>query len=294
MEINRLRHFCTVVETGHLRAAADLMRMSPGALSKSLGVFRQEIGQDLFTLSGKRLIVTEYGQKVYRQSHNILRELEHLNSLKEKTNSVQAPLKIATYEVFSTHFLSDVLVSEDFGRSIQCYELTPGKIEDGVESRLVDVGLTYCPVPRESLEHLPIIDFEFGLFGNKKWKHVPLADLPFAVPTTHVPTLSTQVRGLDAWPISVPRKISFELEALETALLLAAKGQSVLHCPQFVAAAFNKITLDRYQLTQLTQLENLGKKVKQKAFLVKRRESQEGPEMKRLSRQLRLLLRKMA
>lgn len=37
MDFDRLRYFCAIAETGSLRRAAELLRLSPPALSKAMG-----------------------------------------------------------------------------------------------------------------------------------------------------------------------------------------------------------------------------------------------------------------
>jgi len=290
MEINRLRHFCTVVETGHVRAAAELLHISPGALSKSLSVFRDEMKSDLFTLSGRRLLVTDFGRKIYIRAASILKELGEMSSLEASSTDSEKLFRVATFEVFSTHFLSRLIQNQERGQKFGCFELGPGNIEDAVDAGLADVGVTYLPVPKDTLDHLPVTKFSFGLYGNKKWKTAPIEELPFAVPTTHVPTLPSQLRGLDSWPSSVGRKVAFEFEMLETALLLSARGCAVLHCPEFIVRLFNEITSTGFQLSRLPQLEKISKPVLQTVYLVKRKDQTETTAMKKIAKGLRILL----
>lgn len=151
-------------------------------------------------------------------------------------------------------------------------------------------ALSNLPIPKDTLDHLPITQFSFGLFGNKKWKSAPIEELPFAVPTTHVPTLPSQLRSLDSWPPSVSRNIAFEFEMLESALLLSARGCAVLHSPKFIVRFFNETTLPSYQLSQLPHLDKVSKPVQQTVYLVKRKDQTETTAMKKIAKGLRMFL----
>ena len=165
--------------------------------------------------------------------------------------------------------------------------MAPGKIEEAVESSLVDLGITYLPIANESLEALKVASFRFGIFGRPQWKKSKLEELPFAIPTTHLPILPHMAQSLDLWPIHIPRNVVFEFEMLETALLLAGLGQAVLHCPDFVVTLFNKTASEKFKLDDLPFLRP-NSITKQEIFLLKRRDHPEDILFKKLAKRLRV------
>lgn len=58
---SRLRTFVTVLETGSVTAAADLLMVSAPAVSAAIGVLEAELGTTLFTRSGRGIVATEAG-----------------------------------------------------------------------------------------------------------------------------------------------------------------------------------------------------------------------------------------
>ena len=60
METNRLRQFCTVVETGSFRKAADILGISHSGLFKSIKTLEEEVGFVLFLPSGRGIVVVEF------------------------------------------------------------------------------------------------------------------------------------------------------------------------------------------------------------------------------------------
>src|SRR5262245_26163463 len=107
METNRLIQFCVVVETGNLRKAAQILKMTHGALSKSLKVLEGQLNTELFQHVGRGLKVTDDGMRVYGKSKQISQLIRDL--------AVTAPsaherlIRFGTFEVFSTYFLSKLL-----------------------------------------------------------------------------------------------------------------------------------------------------------------------------------------
>ncbi|WP_432560246.1 LysR family transcriptional regulator [Granulicoccus sp. GXG6511] len=59
---SRLHAFCLVLEEGSITAAADLLMVSPPAVSASISVLEQELGTKLFTRAGRGIVPTEAGR----------------------------------------------------------------------------------------------------------------------------------------------------------------------------------------------------------------------------------------
>ena len=53
MDTNRLHYLCAVAQTGSLRQAAELVGVSPAALSKALRVLAGEVGYELLLPVGR-------------------------------------------------------------------------------------------------------------------------------------------------------------------------------------------------------------------------------------------------
>src|SRR5882757_2115160 len=107
METNRLRQFCVVVETGGLREAARLLHISHSGLSKSMKALEGELGASLFLPSGRGLVVTDVGRQVYTHAKRALAGIEELESVARGEPRVMSPIRIATFEVFSTYFMGE-------------------------------------------------------------------------------------------------------------------------------------------------------------------------------------------
>lgn len=76
MQIEELRWFATLCETGHVgRAAAELGMSQPG-LSRALARLEAELGAPLFDRSGRVLVLNRYGRAFLEHAERILAEDE--------------------------------------------------------------------------------------------------------------------------------------------------------------------------------------------------------------------------
>ncbi|MBI4041701.1 MAG: LysR family transcriptional regulator, partial [Deltaproteobacteria bacterium] len=231
MDINRIRYFSVVVETKHLRKAAELLHVSPGALSKSIKTLEYEIRKTLIQPSGRGILITDDGIEFYRKSKGLLSEYHFLFDTSPKRSSIIPTLKIGSFEIFTSYFLTKLIEKEFPEEKLRAQELIPGKIEEALELREVDIGITYIPYPRESVEHVEVGTFISKIFGPKNLKDVPFEKLPFAIPVTPVNSSASQFQSLDGWPNFVYRSVKYEFELLESAIQVSRNGFAVLYCP---------------------------------------------------------------
>jgi len=283
MDINKLLHFRTVVETQNIRMAAELLHMTPGALSKSMRVFQEELDINLIEPQGRGIIITEDGTSLYEKSHRLVEELDHLN--RNLITPTETKIKFGTYEVFSTHFLSEFLITENI-EQLNCLELGPGEIESSLLSREIDFGLNLVPFPHENLEHIKIGKTKLKTFCAKgsKFFDFPFSDLEYAIPTTQLSSNPSQSTAIDSWPDNIQRKIKYRFNMLETALQVTSKDSAVIYCPEISVVNYNKHVKTKDQL-----IEHPYKKPNKtmNIYLVKRVETSENDLTKKLAKFVR-------
>src|SRR5262245_48998965 len=105
MDMNRLRYFCTIARTGSIRRAAELLKLSPAALSKSTKLLEAELGLKLVSQRGRNIELTDQGRKLALRGTELLKSIELVRAEVERDSVVERTLKLATFEVFSTYFL---------------------------------------------------------------------------------------------------------------------------------------------------------------------------------------------
>lgn len=74
MNLNRLRHFVALSETGNFSRAAEQVHLSQPALSRSIQLLEQECGAALFDRDRKGVVLTAAGRVVAERARRILLE----------------------------------------------------------------------------------------------------------------------------------------------------------------------------------------------------------------------------
>ncbi len=290
MDINRLRYFRVLSETGSMRKAAELLRISPAALSKSMRLLCEETGLTLFVPQGRGLVITDSGKQFSQRISPLLDELDHALNPAQEHRRLNSRLAIGTFEVFSTYFMGQVLKDEFQDYEIHLQELIPGQMEEALASGSVDLAITYIPIPHPQLDFLKVTSLKMGLFwkGSTFDSH-DLSEIPFAVPISPIQGSPTKVQGLDGWPEHrFPRFAKYQCAMMETALELCRQGLAAAYLPVFVVELHNKLVKDTYKL--LEKPLPRGASSMQDVYLMKRKSSPEGPEAKKLARSLRLFI----
>jgi DNA-binding transcriptional LysR family regulator len=204
-----------------------------------------------------------------------------LSDGKERTRE----LRIATFEVFSTHFLSWMLQNRSMEDPLTALEMTPGNIEKGILGGAVDFGLTYIPVLHPDLDHVVAGEMPLGVFTAQHARNI---DLPFAVPVTDTGVNAMQISSLDGWPSDAHRVIRFRFEMLETALDLASRGGCRILCPKFIVRIENERLNQKHCLVEVPQKVRFPKL---KVYAIKKKSRTEDVRFRSLCKAIRIALR---
>ncbi len=286
METNRLKQFCTVVETGNLRKAADLLRMSHSGLSKSMRALQDETGMTLFIPVGRGIVVSDDGQKLYQRCASFFGELDRL--LGKDAGKTSDIVRIGSFEVFTSFFIGRLMKDyfQDF--EVEIHELVPGKLEESLLLHKVDIGITYEPIPRPGIEYVKVTSLEMGAFAKTgRFTGLDILEIPFAIPVSPLEGAPSGVRGRDGWPDErYSRKAPYRMDLMTTGLELVHQGLCAIFIPKFVAALHNEDVRPDFKLEAIT-LPKGFKAVRRDVFIVKRESMPESKAIRQLAKALR-------
>jgi DNA-binding transcriptional LysR family regulator len=291
MDTNRIRYFLSLIKTGNMTKAAELHRISPPALSKAIKVFESELNEKLIVPDGRGILLTDRARVLAPLLEEIISKLDGViekTDLKDSQLEKDKPLRIATFEVFSTHFMERALSTGVIDRPCLIHEMTPGHMEESVARRETDFALTYIPIPHPELDHMRVQMIEMGIFGlKKKFDEFSESKTPFVIPVTPVEGSPNKVRGLDGWPDNAfPRHIVYRVGMLETALGICRRGLAVAYIPKFIAKLHNEIVKPEFALEEKTLPKRFPVR-KEYVYLVKRKTDLEDQTAKKLGVALR-------
>ncbi|MCO5142878.1 MAG: LysR family transcriptional regulator [Oligoflexia bacterium] len=290
MNFRRLEYFHVLAKLGNMHKASELLHVSPSALSKAMKNLEEELGVSLWIREGKMLRLTDVGLALLYKTNALIDELGQLKESLLDRQKV-APLKIGTFEVFSTYFLS-FMKQFDQNISLELHELLPGEIEKYCESKQIDFGITYMPIPHSSLDYLKVCSIEMGVYARKGcFENLSPQELPFVVPVMPLQGVPTKVRGLDGWPEDAyERSVKHRVTLMESALELCRQGLVVGYFPNFIVREHNKRVSDEFQLER-RKTPYPGRICSSDVFIVKRKSMEENIWMKKLAKALRLICR---
>jgi len=284
MDTNLIFQFRAVIESATIARAAEVLHMTPGALSRAIKRLEGELGTVLFLPSGRNIVATDSARSFYRSSEEIIRSIQVAKESVSGRSLMEKKVRLSTFEVFSTHFISWAIAHDVAVQPTTVFERTPGAIEASILGGDADCGITYIPDLHPELDHIRIGEMEFGVYRSPHGKN---QDLPFAVPITELGTNVIQAKSLDGWPIGKQREIRFKFEMLETALDLATRGKCRICCPKFIVKLENERLKASYSLIEERQDFRLPKF---KVYMIKRKSEAESKFFKNLARSVRVIL----
>lgn len=291
METDRLKYFSVIASTESVRKAAQLLKVTPSALSKAVRSLEEELGVSLIAPLGRGITLTEEGRALANRSIEILDAVQNLKiQLQSAREEKQAsPLRIAAFEVFSTYFLQALEYMDMGDRKLVLHEAIPGELEQIVNQGKADVGITYLPIASPNIEHIKITSVLMGVYKRKgAFKNVLQENLPYVVPAFPLNGTPTKVRGLDGWSDETyVRKVKYEVTLLESALELCRQGRCVGYFPSFIVERHNMKYREEFGLERHPYLKTM-KRCYSDVYIVKRKDRVEDRDVKFVSKLVRL------
>jgi len=151
-ELNHLKYFYFTVLEGGVEAAAQRLCVQQPVVSKMLRALEDRFGQSLLRKSGRRKVLTDFGQLVYRHCQVLFHEVDKLDDLRKGSKTLSGPL---------TFGCSEGVAHEDLAKVIHSLTTTYPQLHPNI----------YTSTARHLVDMLLQRKIEFGLFF-----HLP--DLP--------------------------------------------------------------------------------------------------------------------
>jgi LysR family transcriptional regulator, hydrogen peroxide-inducible genes activator len=112
MELQQLRYFCAIADTGSFSRAAQQTHVSQPSLSQQIRKLEDELGARLFDRLGRTVRLTELGQAFLPGARAVLRDLEAARSeVVEHKSTVAGSVSVGVIPTIAPYFLPPVLAS---------------------------------------------------------------------------------------------------------------------------------------------------------------------------------------
>lgn len=136
--------FKTVVEQGSFQKAAEVLSLTPSAVSHAVSNMEQELGFSLFTRNKSGVSLTNYGEQLLPYINAVLNSDESLKQAIAGLNGLQqGDVKVGCFSSVCTNWMTDIIHS--FAElypdiNIVIYQGTYADVSYWIKSGIVDIG----------------------------------------------------------------------------------------------------------------------------------------------------------
>jgi DNA-binding transcriptional LysR family regulator len=246
MELGQLRVFLAVMDTASVTRAAEVVGLSPGAVSQQLRALSIALEVELFVRAGRKIAPTVHALRLAEHARTILHQVERMEQdfSKDEAAGDRRPFHFATGATALIYRLGKPLrlLRRRFPQTeILVTVAATEEIVAGLLSRRFDLGLISMPVVEERLTILPLFEEELlGLrpahAGSSSGKVVrlqpeELAEAPFLL----YPKRSNMRLSIDRFfhEIGITPRVIMEADDTEAIKRLVESGFGYSILPEF-------------------------------------------------------------
>ncbi|WP_251551547.1 cidABC operon transcriptional activator CidR [Neobacillus muris] len=167
MDIKHLQYFLEVAKYNSFSLAANHLYITQPTISKMIKNLEQELGVELFYRSRKQLLLTDAGRVIAEQAALIDRAMKNLNTELENLSELKkGHIRIGLPPIFDAHHFLEIVgkFHEKYpGVTFQLVENGSKKIEEAVETNLLDAGVVVLPTKHEIFDSFSILEEDLKL-----------------------------------------------------------------------------------------------------------------------------------
>lgn len=232
--------FRAVAETEHLPTAAARLHVSPSAVSRTVRLVEETLGEELFVRTSRRIVLNAAGKRLLDAVRRSMTSLERAMA-DVLEHDFSGEYRVSSLGVLSDYFVLPALIAiRDKRQSlVPCMTtLSSREANRQLASGLVEVAFYYdaTSMPGIVCEKIGTLTNSLycgkkhPLFGKKNVRHEQLLRHEFSVPA-----IGDRGTPMDNWPVELPRRIGFQILMLSTNLSVSLSGRFVTVLPDVVA-----------------------------------------------------------
>ncbi len=191
MDIRQLRYFTVIAEEKNISQAARKLHMSQPPLSQQLKMMEEELGVRLVHREGKRLRLTEAGERLYHHSVQVTKLMEEgMEEVKEVGDGLKGTLKIGV-NTLSEMSLGKLMFAFKEKYPLVTYEIhqnESGHLFELLREREIDLAVIRFPVQSDEFAHFMLKREPFYFVSREAWDGPltleKIADQSLVLPST--------------------------------------------------------------------------------------------------------------
>ena len=250
MQLESLKMFCDVVETGSFSRAAQLNHVTQSAVSQQIRALENRYEQKLLSRSARQVTPTPAGERLFRGCKEILARFGEVEQeIREQSAEVAGTTTVSTIYSVGLHELASVqkgLLKTHPKINLRLNYRRNDQVYDDVILGAAEIGIVAYPQPRAGVDIHPFRDDKLAVvcapghaFASKsKVSLTALSGVPFIAFDREAPTRKAidrlfKDRGLDL-------NITMEMDNVETIKRAVEMGLGVAILP--LATAHGEIS----------------------------------------------------
>ncbi|MFB5193142.1 LysR family transcriptional regulator [Alicyclobacillus fastidiosus] len=159
MDLKKFLYFVTIVEEGQITRAANRLHMAQPPLSLQLKAVEEELGVTLIERNNKNIELTQAGWIFYHRAKEILNSVDGmLLEVKEQGIGIRGKLSIGTVMSCVSYLPRAIHTSQQRYPAVtfQLWEGDSHRVEELLQSRVIELGITRFPLESDNLEMVPL------------------------------------------------------------------------------------------------------------------------------------------
>lgn len=217
MEVQQLKYFISVVESGSLSRAAASLHMSQSALSQQMRALERTLDAILLERSSRGVRLTTAGESLYRDAFRLVREFDHLATSVSAETDIRGVVSVGLPSGAANQLAAPLVtwgLQHYPGIRLELIDAMSGYIRELFDNGRIDIALSYksptdgsdgvdglrenlpprtagsASNPRQDVSTFPLYEEEMFAFGDLCSAHArsghvrlnDLAALPLVVP----------------------------------------------------------------------------------------------------------------
>ena len=159
MQLESLRMFCDVVETGSFSRAAQLNHVTQSAVSQQIRALETRYEQRLLSRSARAVTPTPAGERLFRGCKEILTRFAEVElEIREQASEVSGACNVSTIYSVGLHELQNLqrqLLKTHPKVNLRLNYRRSDQVYDDVILGAADLGLVAYPAPRAGVDVIP-------------------------------------------------------------------------------------------------------------------------------------------
>jgi LysR family transcriptional regulator, transcriptional activator of the cysJI operon len=200
MQLESLKMFCDVVETGSFSRAAQLNHVTQSAVSQQIRALENRYEQKLLSRSARQVTPTPAGERLFRGCKEILTRFSEVEQeIREQSSEVAGTTSVSTIYSVGLHELSNIqkgLLKSHPKVNLRLNYRRNDQVYDDVILGAAEIGIVAYPQARAGVDLIPFRDDRLAfvcapshpLASKAKVSMAAMAGLPFIAFDREAPT----------------------------------------------------------------------------------------------------------